>query len=67
MTSFDAEKNIEYLDGTPYKHIKNMTYMFNDANNNECFNFQDIYKFGDVECTAERNMLCELKYDCPGM
>ena len=35
ITSFDAENSIEYVDGTSYKHIKNMKYMFDDADTTE--------------------------------
>ena len=66
-TSFDAEKNIEYLDGTQYKHIKNMEYMFNDIDRTECFEFQEDHKFGDKECTDIKKIICEYTYNCTGM
>ena len=66
-TSFDAEKNIGYLDGTQYKHIKNMTYMFNDTDRTECFEFQEDHKFGDTECTDIKKIICEYTYNCTGM
>ena len=66
-TSFDAEKNIKYPDGTPYKHIRNMTYMFDDSDKTQCFIFWKPNKFDDENCTTGRNIICEVTYNCPGV
>ena len=65
-TSFDAEKNIQYLDGNPFGHIRNMTYLFNDAET-ECIYFRKDHKLGGVDCTVNKAILCEVTYNCPSM
>ena len=67
-SSFDAEKNIEYLDGTPYKHIETLEYIFNDVDKTDCINFQQKTQLTDIICNPNngRRIICEYKYDCPG-
>ena len=66
-TSFDAEKNLKYRDGTPYKHIKNMKYVFDDSDKTKCFIFWKPNKFDDENCTRASNIICEVTYNCPGV
>ena len=68
VSSLDAEKNIEYLDGTPYAHIENIAYNFDEGDETDCITFHTKSQLNDIACDVPdgRKVMCEYKYDCPG-
>ena len=64
----DAENNLQYLDGTSYKHIDGVIYNFQedeyDETSSMCFRIVQDFKFKDTECKDKNiNIICQ--YNCP--
>ena len=59
----DAENNLQYLDGTSYKHIDGVTYDFDDyGTSSMCFRIDNHFYFYDIPCNKKKNVICQYNY-----